>query len=176
MDKVVLVAVEHAFDDLFEESAACVLVEFYPFDHIVEKFTALQKLHDNGDLHVFQGETVEHFDDVLVSKGFEDFGLDKNGVNVADRTNVLGFDGFDGKFLTGEFVHGQIHLAEAALTEDLFQLILTETATRIEILALSRVQHCFVLDVAQVIVEVLGPVRVEQAQVAVRNVFFNIIN
>jgi hypothetical protein len=52
MNEVVLMAVEHAFDDLFKKSAASILVESAPLDDVVEKFTPLKKLHDDGDLHV----------------------------------------------------------------------------------------------------------------------------
>lgn len=121
-------AVEHAFDDLFEEGTTSILIQSSSLDDIVEKFTALEEFHDNGDLHIFEGETVVDFNYVLVTKGLEYLCFDKYGVNVTYGADVLCLDGLDGEFLTCHFVDGEVYFTEPSLTQDLLQLVFTETA------------------------------------------------
>lgn len=40
-----------------------------------------------------------------MSEGFEDFGLNEDGINVTDRPNILSFNGFDSKFFSSHFMH-----------------------------------------------------------------------
>jgi hypothetical protein len=68
MDEVVLVAVAHAFDDLFKKYLSGFFIEFALFLHIFQQFSALQKLHDDCYLHILQCEAVVYFNDVFVVK------------------------------------------------------------------------------------------------------------
>jgi hypothetical protein len=83
VNKINLMAVQHAFNNLLEESVAGIFVKPAPLNNIVEQFTTLEEFHNDGDLHVFEGEAVVDFDDVFVAQGFEDLGLDEDGVDVA---------------------------------------------------------------------------------------------
>jgi hypothetical protein len=75
--------IQHSFNNLFEESVAGIFVQPASFDNVIEQFTTLEEFHNDGHLHVFEGEAVVDFDDVLVAQGFQDFGFDKNGIDVA---------------------------------------------------------------------------------------------
>lgn len=66
MDEIVLVAVLHSLHDLPKEHLCSCLVEPALLLHILEQFPALQKLHDDGDLHVLEREAVVHLHDVLM--------------------------------------------------------------------------------------------------------------
>lgn len=83
VNEIVLMAIQHSFNNLLEESVAGIFVQPAPLDNVIEQFTALEEFHNDGDLHVFEGEAVVDFDDVLVAQGFQDLGFDENGVDVA---------------------------------------------------------------------------------------------
>ena len=70
---------------------------------------------------------------------------------------------------------GQVDFAETALTQDLFQLIFTKTAARVEVLSFGGVEDGLVLNVREVVIKVFGAVGVEEAQVVMRKVLFDII-
>lgn len=147
--------VQHAFDDLFEKSPAGLFIEFSSFDDIVQQFPTLEEFHYDGDLHVFEGEAVVHFDDVLVTQGFQNLGLNENGIDVAYRPDVLCFNGFDGKFLLCKFVDCKVDFSESAFTQDGLEFILTKAAAGVEVFTLGGVEDGFVLDVGKIIIEVL---------------------
>ncbi len=53
---------------------------------------------------------------------------------------------------------GQVHFAETALTQYLFQLIFTKTAAGVEVLAFGGVKDGLVLNVREVVIKVFGAV------------------
>jgi hypothetical protein len=59
-------------------------------------------------------------------------------------------------------VLGQVDVAEAPLAQLLTHLVFTKAAARVEVLSARGVQHCLVLDVFQVVLEVLCAVGVEE--------------
>jgi hypothetical protein len=83
VNETILMTIQHSFNNLLEESVAGIFVQPASLDNVIEQFTALEEFHNDGDLHVFEGEAVVDFDDVLVAQGFQDFGFDKNGIDVA---------------------------------------------------------------------------------------------
>ena len=167
--------IQHALDDLLEESPARILIQSAPLNNIIEKLAALQKLHDDGDLHILKREAVIHFDDVVVTEGFQDFGFNEDGVNVAYRTNVLCLDCLDGEFLSCELMDSQVHFAEPSLAQNRLKLVLTETAARVKILPFSRVQHGLVFYVGQIVVKILSSIGVKKSQVVMREVLLDVI-
>ena len=76
----------------------------------------MKEFHNNSNFHVFEGETVVDFDDVLVAQGLEDLALNEYGVDVTYWADVLCFDGFNGEFLSGQFVDGKVYFPEPSLT------------------------------------------------------------
>jgi hypothetical protein len=100
MNQVILMTIQHALDDLLKECSARVLIQLAPLNNIVEQLPALQKLHYDGDLHILKHETVINLYNVVMTEGFQDLGFNKDGIDVAHRTDVLCLDSLDGKFLT----------------------------------------------------------------------------
>lgn len=84
MDQIILMAVLHPFHDLPEEYLSSLLVQFPFLLHILQQLSALQKLHDDGHLHVLKREAVVHLYDVLMVEGLQDFCLDEDIVDVAN--------------------------------------------------------------------------------------------
>jgi hypothetical protein len=70
VNEIILMAIQHSFNNLFEESVAGIFVQPAPLDNVIEQFTALEEFHNDGYLHIFEGEAVVDFDDVLVAQGF----------------------------------------------------------------------------------------------------------
>jgi hypothetical protein len=70
MNQVILMAVQHSFDDLLKKSPAGILIQSTTLNNIIQQLPTFQKLHDDCDLHIFEHETVVHFDDVVMAKGF----------------------------------------------------------------------------------------------------------
>ena len=66
VDEVVEVAVLHALDDLLEEGLGRCLVKLALLLNYLEELAPLKKLHDDGHLHVLEGEAVVHLDYVVV--------------------------------------------------------------------------------------------------------------
>jgi len=175
MNEVILMTVKHSLDDLLEKRLTSNLVESSSLDYVIEEFSSLEEFHDDGYLHVFEGETVVDLHDVLVTQGLEDFSFDENGVNVTDRPDILRLDGLDRKLLLGQLMDRQIHLPEASFTQDLFEFILSETAAWVEVFSPGGVEDGLVFYIGEVVVEVLSTVGVEKAEVIMRDVFLDII-
>lgn len=57
---------------------------------------------------------------------------------------------------------GKVHITEAALSQFLAHLVLSETAARVEILPASGIEDCFIFDVFEVVLEVLSAIGVEE--------------
>ena len=66
MDEVVLMAIAHTLDDLFEEYLGGLLIQPPLLLHEFEQFPPLEELHDDGYFHVPEGEAVVDLDDVVV--------------------------------------------------------------------------------------------------------------
>lgn len=58
---------------------------------------------------------------------------------------------------------GQVDVSEAPFSQLLAHLVLAKTAAGVEIFALGGVEHCLVLEVLEVVLEVLSSIRVEQS-------------
>ena len=56
-----------------------------------------------------------HLDDVGVAEGLQYFRLDEDGIDIADRPNILSFDDLYSEELVRLFVSREIHLPEASL-------------------------------------------------------------
>lgn len=58
---------------------------------------------------------------------------------------------------------GQVDITEAAFSQFLAHLILSETAAGVEILPTSGIEDCLIFDVFEVVLEVLCAIRVEES-------------
>ncbi len=100
MNEIVLMTVQHSLDNLFEKGATCGFIKSSSLNNVVQQLSSLQELHDNGNFHIFQCETIVDFDYILMSQRFKNFCFYKNSVNITDRTYVLRFDCLDGKLFS----------------------------------------------------------------------------
>ena len=58
-----------------------------------------------------------NFNNILMFQRFENFRLNKDGINVVDRSNILCFDDFYGKFLGSLLVLCEKNLTVTTLSE-----------------------------------------------------------
>ena len=58
---------------------------------------------------------------------------------------------------------GQEHVSKASFPQFLTDLVLPEAAAGVEILSLGRVEHGFMLDVLEVVLEILSAIGVEKS-------------
>ncbi len=72
-------------------------------------------------------------------------------------------------------MNGQVHFAETAFAQDLLQLIFTKTAAGVKVLAFGGVEDGLVFNVREVVIKVLGAVGVEETEVVMREVLFDVI-
>ena len=94
---------------------------------------------------------------------FQDLSFNKNAVNIANRPNIFSFDNLDGVFLASLVMLGQEHVSKASFPQFLTDLVLPEAAAGVEILSLGRVEHGFMLDVLEVVLEILSAIGVEKS-------------
>lgn len=69
MYQVILMTIQHPFDDLLKKSLTGILVESSSLYYVVKELSSLKKLHDDCNLHIFKSKTVKHFYNVIMAKG-----------------------------------------------------------------------------------------------------------
>ncbi len=82
MYQVVLVAVFHSSHNLPKKHLCGLLAQTPLFLDVLEQLSALQELHDYGNLHIFECEAVVNLDYVLMVEGLQYFGFNKDAVNI----------------------------------------------------------------------------------------------
>lgn len=164
MDQIVLVTVEHSPNHLTKEGFGLLLRELPLVLHISQELPSLQILHDDGHLHVLQGEAIVHLHNIFMVETFQNFSFDKNVINICCRSNHLGFDCLDGHFLLGYFVLPQQYLPKPSFPQFLHDGVLPEATGRIEILPLRSIYRRFIFDIVQILLKVLPSLRVEEPE------------
>ena len=66
MNQVVLVAIKNPLSDLSAEGTASFFIKSASLLDILEQLTTLEILHDYGNLHIFEGETVGNLDNAIM--------------------------------------------------------------------------------------------------------------
>lgn len=84
VDEIVLVTVFHPLYDLPEEHLCCFLIQPSLLLHVLEEFSALEEFHDDGNFHIFESEAVVNLDDILMVEGLQNFGFNKDTVDITD--------------------------------------------------------------------------------------------
>lgn len=69
MYQVILMTIQHPFDDLLKKGLTGILVESSSLYYVVKELSSLKKLHNYCNLHILKSKTVKHFYNVIMAKG-----------------------------------------------------------------------------------------------------------
>lgn len=70
MNQIVFMAVQNTFDDLPAENFTSFFIQLALLLNVVEELSSFKVLHDDGYLHILEGEAVGDFHNVIMFQGF----------------------------------------------------------------------------------------------------------
>ena len=83
MDDVFPMTIRHCTGDLSKVVFSLILWNNSLFSEVIQKFTPLQILHNDVDLHIFEHVAVDDFDDVWVVECLQVLYLSEDHVDVS---------------------------------------------------------------------------------------------
>ena len=137
MDDSLPMTIWNSAYNLLKINSSFLLCKFAFLLEELPEFAPLEILHDDDELHVFEGIAVDNFDNVRMTKWFHIFCLSKNHVNTTWRSGFVRFDNFDGCVLARYVVFPQRNTSESSFAEGLDYFVLPKIFIRIEIFSLA---------------------------------------
>lgn len=113
MGEIVLMAVENPSYHLPDHYLCSRLVQMLDSGDVLKEIPSFEEFHYDYDFHIFHSKAFVHLNNVLVPERFEDFSLDKDGVDVAHRADVFCLDDLYGEFFFGLLVLCEVYFSEA---------------------------------------------------------------
>lgn len=109
-------AVVNARDDLLEESASLVLLEFAMFDDVVEQLAATYVFHNHEDISWSRNNLIE-FDDMRVPEQLEVLNFPANLAHDIEALDFLPIQDLDGDLVLGHLMFANFHFPKGSDSE-----------------------------------------------------------
>ena len=90
MDDALAVTMSNSFQDLQKYFSGCVFIEYCFFFEEGQQFSSWEVFHDNYELHVGEGITIQYFNDMGMPKCFEGFDLSEDLINIMCSSYITG--------------------------------------------------------------------------------------